>query len=253
MESKIPASLRVIGRSFVDWWDGWLDMVLVMIVWFVAQITIILGPPATFGLYYVAYSMINGEALGIRGLISGGRKYFWKAWLWGAVNLLVIIILTVNVNFYSNIAASWAPFLLIIVALLGFLWFCMQFYALPYFMEQDIKNLFIAMRNGLLTTLAAPFFTFVLMIIVVIVIGLSAAFVIPLFLGLPGVIPLLGVRALYNRLESFGLREREKTPREIEYEESGNIPVPGSSSLGADGSSSAAKVAKGKRNVQKGK
>ncbi len=49
MVLKFPAVLRVIGRSIVDWWDSWLDMVLVTIVWFVAQITVIFGPPATFG------------------------------------------------------------------------------------------------------------------------------------------------------------------------------------------------------------
>lgn len=249
MVSKVPASLRVIGRSFVDWWDGWLDMVLTIIVWFLAQITIVFGPPATFGLYYVAHSMINGEALGVRGLISGGRKYFWKAWIWGIINLLVVLIISVNVYFYGNVTAAWAPYLQVIIIMLGFLWFCTQFYALPFFMEQEVKNLFISIRNGLFTTLAAPFFTFMLMVIVVIVLGLSAGFIIPLFLGLPGVIPFLGIRALYNRLEAFGLREREKTPREIEYEETGNVDFPGSGRPSGN-RSSAAEVVKGKRKIK---
>jgi len=101
-------------------------------------------------------------------------------------------------------------------------------------MEQEFKSIKVALRNGILTTLAAPFFTIVLAIPVVLVAGLSLVFVIPLFLGLPGLIPFLGFRAMYNRLEAFGLRQPEKTPREIEFEESSKIRVPGSDRFPAD-------------------
>jgi uncharacterized membrane protein YesL len=227
-KSRFPASLRVIGRSVVDWWDGWLDMVMVIIVWLFAQLTVVLGPPATFGLYYVVHSMINGEALGVRGLISGGRRYFGKAWIWGILNILGLVTLVVNYLFYGGMEADWGVYVQGVVTVLGFLWFCTHFYALPFFMEQENKSIKIALRNGILTTLAAPFFTIVLAIPVVLVAGLSAVFVIPIFLGLPGIIPFLGFRAMYNRLEAFGLRKPEKTPREIEFEESSRIRVPGS-------------------------
>jgi uncharacterized membrane protein YesL len=239
-------SLRVIGRSFVDWWDSWLDMVLVCIVWTLAQVTVILGPPATFGMYYVAYRLLNGESLGVRGLIEGGRKYFGKAWLWGLMNLAVMVVLVINVQFYSNVAAAWGLYLLIFILMLGFLWFCTQFYALPYFMEQDGKSLKVALRNGLLTTMAAPFFTLILMLVVGVVLVASFTVVLPLFLGLPGLIPVLGFRGMYDRLVAFKLREPEKTPKEIEAEQSSRIVVPdfdhlraGDSSTGGSAASSA--------------
>jgi len=249
-KSKIPASLRVIGRSIVDWWDGWLDMVLVMIVWVLAQVTIILGPPATFGVYYVVHSMINGEAQGVRGMISGGRKYFWKAWIWGLITLLGTVILIVNYIFYGRVEANWGVYVQGFVVLLSFLWLSTQFYALPFFMEQEFKSIKIAFRNGFLTTLAAPFFTMVLAIPAAIVIGLSGVFVLPLFLGLPGIIPFLGFRALYNRLEAFGLRQPEKSPREIEFEESGRIRVPGLDNLTTD-DAPASEIADGEGQVKK--
>lgn len=249
-QSKVPASLRVIGRSVVDWWDGWLDMVIVIILWILAQVTIVLGPPATFGIYYVVYSMINGEALGARGMISGGRQYFWKAWIWGLLNIIAIVTLVVNYLFYGSIQANWGAIVQGVVLIAGFFWFCTQFYALPYFMEQEYKSIKVALRNGILTTLAAPFFTIVLIVPVVLVLGLSIVFVIPLFLGLPGLIPFLGFRALYNRLEAFGLRKPEKTPREIEFEESGKIDVPGSNRFSGNAASSI-HVTNGERDVKK--
>lgn len=250
MASKLPASLRVIGRSVVDWWDAWLDMVMIIIVWFAAQITIVLGPPATFGMYSVIHQMINGEAYGVRGLIREGKKYFWKSWQWGIVNLLAAAILVVNVIFYGQVQASWAPFVLGIVIMFGLLWFCTQFYALPFFFEQEVKSLFVAMRNGLLTTLASPFFLFPLLIVILLVIALSTLLIIPLFLGLPALIPFLGFRGLTNRLEAFGLREREKTPRELEAEESDRLNAPGSGRFTRDSLAGADEIADRKGNVK---
>lgn len=252
MKSKLPASFRVIGRSVVDWWDAWLDMVLIIIVWFLAQLTVVLGPPATFGMYSVVHQMINGQALGVRGMVSEGKKYFWKAWQWGIINLLAAVTLVVNVYFYNNVETNWAPIVQGIILMLGLLWYCVQFYALAFFMEQEMKSIFIAMRNGLLTTLASPFFLIPIMIMVVLVIALSGLFLIPLFLGLPGVIPFLGFRAVVNRLETFGLREREKTPREIEMEESERVNAPGSGRFTRD-AAAAGEVANGEGDVKKGK
>jgi uncharacterized membrane protein YesL len=201
-------------------------MVIVTIVWFLAQITIVLGPPATFGYYYVAYNLLNGESLGIRGLIEGARKYFWKAWLWGLINLLVIITLVVNIQFYSNIRASWGLSLVILVGLLGLVWFCTQFYALPFFMEQEDKRLRVALKNGLFTTLAAPLFTLILFIVAVILMVLSFAIVLPIFLGIPGLVTVMAFRGVYDRLIAFKIRKPEKTPKEIEAEQAGRIHVP---------------------------
>lgn len=200
-------------------------MVLVIIVWFLAQLTIVLGPPATFGLYHVAYNMFNGEATGIRGMIEGGRRHFGKAWIWGIINVLVLVTVYVNIIFYGSIEAVWGFYLQVLVIFLAVLWGLTQFYALPFFFEQEVKSLKIAMRNGLFTTLASPFFSLMLLVIIVLVIGLSAVFVIPTFLGLPGLVPMLGFRALQNRLESFGIRKPEKSPKEIEFEEGARMRI----------------------------
>ncbi len=227
MKSRVPASLQVIGRSIADWWDSWLDMVLLSIVWFFAQLTIVLGPPATFGFYYVVHQMLNGELLGVRGMIQGGKKYFWKSLLWGLINLGVLILVYVNIQFYGNIEAVWGLYLQIFMILMGLLWISTQFYALPYFMELQVKKLRYALKNGVLTTLGAPFFTLILIFTALVLGTVSIVIIIPIFLGVLGIIPLLGFRGMYDRLVTFGLIEREKTPKEIEAEESGKIEVKG--------------------------
>ena len=219
MNSRIPASLRVIGHSIVDWWDGWLSIVMVILALFVCLFTVVLIGPAIFGLYYVVYNMINGEALGLGGMFEGAKRYFWKSQLWFVMNAVVILLAWFNIRFYGGIQAAWGVYVLLIVMMLTGLWFATQFYALPFFMEQDNKKLRMALRNGFYTAMAAPFYTMMLMLLSAVVLALSIGLFIPFFLGLPGLIPMLGFHAMYDRLESFGLREREKTPKEIEYEE----------------------------------
>lgn len=224
--SKLPASFRVIGRSAVDWYDGWLDIVMMTFIWFIAQITVVLGPPATFGIYYVVYDMINGQATGVRGMIQGARKYFGKAWLWGIINIAAAVTLYINFTFYLNLESTWSLALVILVTMVGYLWVLTQFYALPFFMEQEDQRLRIALKNGLLTAMASPFFSFFIMLVVLVVILLSAGLVLPLFLGLPGLIPMLGFHALNDRLIAFGIRKPEKSPKEIEFEQGGRMNIP---------------------------
>ena len=227
MAFRVPASLGVIGRSFVDWWDNWIDMVLVTIVWFIAQLTIVLGPPATFGYYYYVSQMINGESLGVRGLIRGARMYFGKSWQWGALNLLGWIVLVINFQFYGQVKAIWGIYLQVVIVMMIYLFTATNFYALPYFMAIEQKSLKVALNNGIRTTLAAPFFTIVLLLICLVVGIASIGLILPFFMGLPGVIAVLGFRAMEDRLVKFGLRKREKTPKEIEAEQGGRIRVQG--------------------------
>ena len=227
MAIKFPMALRVIGKSIRDWWDGWLDMVMMTALWFFAQLTIVLGPPATFGVYYAINSSINGQAMGVRGMIEGARKYFWKSLLWGLINWLVIATFFVNFNFYANVEAVWGLYLLVFVGLLAFLWVGTNFYGLAYFFIQEVRSLKVAFRNGILTTLASPLYTLIILVPVVLIVGASIWVVLPLFLGLPAFIPMLGLRAVLERLETFGLRERELTPKEIEMAESEKLHTPG--------------------------
>ncbi len=204
-----PVPLRVIGRALSDWWDDWVQMVLIDLVWVLCWLTVVLGPPATFGLYHVANRLVHGESLGLSGLLAGGRRYFLRAWLWILLNLVVTAVVGVNVWFYARFDAIWAGLLQAFFLLLGLAWLVVQFYALPYLMEQGKKSLRLALRNGLFTALAAPGYTLVVVGLAALVGALSVGTVAPLFLGGPCLIAVLGNRAVRERLETYRVRERE--------------------------------------------
>jgi uncharacterized membrane protein YesL len=207
--SESPVPLQVIGQAFRDWWDDWVNMVVLNLLWWLAWLTIVLGPPATFGLYYVTNNLAHGQSLGPRGLLEGGRLYFLQSWVWLLLNLIVVLVIGANYFFYASLTPAWANFLQAAFLLLGLAWLVVQFYALPYFMEQEEKHVALALRNGLFTALAAPGYTFVVVGAAMLVAGLSAGTVALLFLGGPCLIAALGYRAVLERLETYRVRERE--------------------------------------------
>jgi len=202
------ASLPVIVQSFQEWWDDWVNLTIQNLICLLCWLTIILGPPATFGLYYVTNRLAHGESIGLGGLVEGGRRYFLLSWLWMLINLLVAIIISYNYFFYTSYETLWTDFLQAFFIILGVIWLVVQFYALPYLMEQEKKHLGIALRNGLYTTLAAPGYTLVVTGVGALLATLSIVLIFPVFLGVPCLIILIGNRAVIERLATYQVRER---------------------------------------------
>jgi hypothetical protein len=208
--AQLPAPFQVILQSLRDWWDEWFNILVVGVVWLLCWLTVLLGPPATLGLYHVAHALAHGESLGLSGLFAGGRRYFFTSWRWALVNLAAIIVLFVNFVFYGQVDAVWGVFLQGLFIGLGVLWWVVQFFTLPYLMEQEQPQLRLALRNGLLTVLASPGYTLVLVGVAALIIAFSLLLVMPLFLGIPCLIALLGTRAVMERIETFGVHERDE-------------------------------------------
>ena len=209
--STLPVPVQVIGRALRDWWDDWVNMAVLNLLLALAWLTIILGPPATFALYYVTNHLAHGQSLGPNGLIEGGRRYFMTSWRWMLLNLAVVVVLGVSYIFYSSLSAVWADLLQAALILVAVAWLVVQFYALPYLMEQKEQRIGLALRNGLFTALAAPGYTFVVAGAAALVAVLSIGTVAPLFLGGPALLASLGNRAVVERLETYQVREQEAT------------------------------------------
>jgi len=206
---RVPIPLQVVAQGFSDWWDDWVNMAVINLVWALCWLTIVLGPPATFGICYVTNRLVHGEALGLWGLLEGTRRYFLQSWLWMLLNLVVAIVVVFNLGFYGRFDAAWAGLLQWAFLLLALLWLIVQFYALPYLMEQEQKRLGLALRNGLFTALAAPGYTLVVASIAGSIALISLVTIIPFVLGGPCLIAALGNHAVCERLETYRVREQE--------------------------------------------
>jgi uncharacterized membrane protein YesL len=96
-------------------------------------------------------------------------------------NLAAVVVLSVNLVFYGQIDALWAFFLrgLMLVAII--IWLGTQFYALPYLMEQENQQVRLVLRNGLLTMLAAPGYSLIVVGVAAVLTVLSLLLVFPFF------------------------------------------------------------------------
>ncbi len=200
---KLPAPLRTIVVAFFHWWDDLVMQSVMSLIWSLSWFTVILGPPITFGIYYVQSQYVRGENPGLRGMWEGMRKYFFKSWQWMLANLLIVSVLIASIDAYRLIEAGWADFARGLTIAIGVGWVIVQFYAVPLLMVQEQKSLRLAWRNGLMMTLASPGYLSALFLFLALFGAVSALLVFPTILGYISLFSLLASQAVRDRLDVF--------------------------------------------------
>jgi len=209
-----PGIGTTLKSALRDWWDDWVQWLVLSVIWILCWLTILLGPPATFALVYAAHQIVEeGQTTRLRDLVGVVREYAAISWLWMVINILVVGVAAFNLLFYSGLRSPFREALLWVFGFLVFMWWCVQFYTVPYIFQMERRHLGLALRNGLYTTLAAPLYTLVVAGLALVLMVLAVGAVGPLILGIPGLVAVLGVRAVSDRLHAFGLR---KEPQEEE-------------------------------------
>jgi uncharacterized membrane protein YesL len=213
---QVTEALKTLQQALADFWYQWVVLVLINTLWLLCSATIVLAPPALFGLFYATNELANGRGVGYADFIAGLRQYFKISWLWGVLNIIAAFLVWLNIQFYGQIAESWSLTLLFLTLLLGATWLMVQLLTIPYLIEQERKHLGIAMKNALFTLLATPLYSVLLALFVGAFLYLVVTQAIAVLLGGVCMIALLSNRAVLNRLQAFGLRERTETAPESE-------------------------------------
>lgn len=208
MLNTLSLPFRVIGRAVRDWWRDWVNMAALNLALLLCWLTIILGPPATFVLYAALHEHVYGRSFELRETPSLLRRYALKSWLWLLYNALVAGGVWLNLQVYTP-NTPWMAALRLLSLGVGALWLALQFYALPYMLEQDRPSLRRAYHNALLTVLASPLYTLVIIGFALCLVLVSVRVVALLFLGVPCLIAMLGVHAVAERLGRYRVRERD--------------------------------------------
>jgi len=203
MKQELISAFNVIGKAFSLWWDDWVNQVLVSLAASLLGLTIILAPAALMGLLQETQDLSNDLRTGLMGFWKGFKKNFWISLLWGFVTLFVFVIIAMNIWFYFNIQTVWAPLLVVLFIILFFFWYIFQFFALGYFFEQEDRSLSLAWKNSILTILAAPFFTFIIAVFVIILSAISFGLILPMMVGMPALLSLLSILSIRNRLQTY--------------------------------------------------
>src|SRR5688572_19556656 len=103
MSARFPSSdeQSVIGRLFSDVYNWLVPLTAINILWFLMSLTIILLPPATAGLFHVAYLVTRGEGPSVSEYFAGVLRWFWYSWLWGLTVVVFMGVAAFGLTFYS--------------------------------------------------------------------------------------------------------------------------------------------------------
>jgi uncharacterized membrane protein YesL len=199
------AALGVLGRTLRDTWDAWITLAVFNILWLGMSITVILMPPATVAMFEATHELAGGRTVSVGEFLGAVPRHFLRAWAWAALNLVVGVVLAVNLAFYAR-DELWAVAVRALFAVATFIWAVAQLLFWPYLFEQVDPSLRRAIRNSLLTVVAAPGFSLVLGIVAAVVVIVSVTLILPVAVFTIAFLGLLGSHAVRDRLVAFGKR-----------------------------------------------
>jgi len=201
---RTAQAFDVIMDALKLWWKDWANQVVVSLAAILAGLTIVLAPAALFGIYQESLDLTHNTRTGLIGFWKGFKSYFKQNLTWGALNLLVLLILVSNIWFYYNSQLNLAPILAILMILIGLFWISWQFFILACLFLQEEKSLKLAWKNGLAVMLGQPGYSMFLAITMLALLLLSARYYIPLAIGSLPLIAILSLRAVQATLGKEG-------------------------------------------------
>lgn len=210
----IREAMSVFWQTLKDTWEELFQLAIVNLVWLFSALTIIGFPVTVAGMYYVTNRVAHGKTFHFADFIDGIKLYWWRSLLWFLANVVFILLIYVNLQFYASFQATWSVFVNgLWLAILAF-WLAMQVYFWPLLIEQEQPKMLLAWRNCAYLILANPFFAFFIVSFSIVLFIASAALTLPLiFVGM-ALLGLLGNNAVLALLEKFGIikEARPKIP-----------------------------------------
>ena len=95
----MKAALSIVGGAFKDVWGDIWTMLVCNLLWLLANLLVIPGPPATLALVHYTNRLAHGEVADFSDFWEAFRGYWGPAWRWGAVNLGVVAFLLGDLSF----------------------------------------------------------------------------------------------------------------------------------------------------------
>ncbi|MGH2523834.1 MAG: DUF624 domain-containing protein [Anaerolineales bacterium] len=203
-------ALSITLSTFRLWWGEIVLLTLLNLAWLALQVPIITGPPATAAMYALARRVADGEMVGLQHGWDALRQMFWPAWKWGAVNLLLWVVVVGNFWAYQEaVGVGWTAIKLLWGAI-ALAWFTLNLFYWPFWLAQTDKRLRTTLRNSLVFLLKAPSLGMTLAIISLILMVVSVVFTLPLAACLMAWLALMSVLAVDKALQA-PLKDRLQT------------------------------------------
>ncbi|HEY3288897.1 MAG TPA: hypothetical protein VGK87_02090, partial [Anaerolineae bacterium] len=164
---------------------------------------------AYFALNAVCNRVANGFAISWEFYFSNFRKNLWTTWRYLIFTNVVGTLIVINFAWYPQAFPdqSWVPWVMGAWLAAGIFWTAIQFYVIPFYVEQEDKSWRIAFKNGAIVAGANPLFTFLLLVITLAVLGLSLLLLPPVFVLLGLLLwVMVGTQGVINRVAMYRSR-----------------------------------------------
>lgn len=217
-------ALQVIRFSLRDFWDEFVLLVMISALWTLTlllptaplfllrnvPLLLVLGlmlllalplPIVSGATCYVTNQVARGKAAGWGAFWTGVKRYWWKSLIVALVNLIALVLLATNFQFYGILLEGmWTRFALAIWVLVTLYWFLVQVFWFPMILELREEKMLPALRNALLMALVTPGFSLTLGVILAVLIVLCVMLVVPAMLFMAALVLLVCNHATRSRL-----------------------------------------------------
>jgi uncharacterized membrane protein YesL len=204
-------AFRTSWLAIRDLYDELLLFAGASVVWWLATVLIVPGPAVAAGLYHLADRVVGEQRVDFGFFWQKSKESFKSSWPVAAVNLLSLIIIIINILFYSGLG-NFLRYITIAWTYLLLMWLAMQIYLFPMLYRMEEPRLWPMLRNALMLSLARPGYTFLLLILLAVVTVLSIILPLLLVFLWPAFFALVGTRAAVTVI--VDVTERQQNPEE---------------------------------------
>lgn len=194
----------VMGRTLKAVYDELFLCVFLSLIWWLGTVLIVTAAPATVGLHQVANRIANYKRVDSSFFWEGARMRIGRGWLLYLINLVVPIIILTSIFFYLT-TTGWLRVLGFVCLWLFIFVLMISQYYFPLFWQQDEPDIRLILRNAVLLALQHPLYTFLMLLFQILLMALSIAITLPLFLLAPALIAVSANFALTGMLQEVGL------------------------------------------------
>src|SRR5512139_1616139 len=100
--------VSILKKSVLDIWEELLYLILFNVICFIGLILILPAPLVLFGLFGTVYEIGEGKGINLGTFWSYARNLWKPAYVWGGLNLVILVIWGINLRFYNDFTAAWA-------------------------------------------------------------------------------------------------------------------------------------------------
>jgi hypothetical protein len=217
-------ALRIARYSLSDFWEEFVWLVLLNLLWSLTAIlpfvplfvlssldliwalagSLLLAlplPMVSGALCFVTNQASRGKIVRWGTFVTGLRCYWAKSLVVALINLVVLALIAINIQFYAVVLqGSWTSFAVIAWLVVGIYWLLTQMFWFPMILELENEKVLLALRNALAMVIITPGFTLTLGVVMVLLGTICIALSVLAILAMASLLLLIANHATRSRL-----------------------------------------------------